>query len=178
MVRWLQAVVAGLCLALAAGPLAAQDGAPLNVTPAGVAMDGFDVVSYVADDRPALGLPEHAVGYQGATWLFASAANAAAFAAEPARYAPRHNGWCSYAVSEGYGAEVDFVNGWAVIDGALYLNWDGATRDLFVAEAARRVPAAQSNWPGVAAGLADGSAAFYRHADDATVGISHPQTLP
>jgi YHS domain-containing protein len=175
---FLRRCLIGLWFVLAALAAAAQEGAPLNATPDGIAMDGFDVVAYQAQGAPAQGLAEHAVTHAGATWLFASAANAAAFAADPARYAPRHNGWCSYAVSEGYGAEVDFVDGWAVIDGVLYLNWDRDTRDLFVAEQARRVPAAAANWPGVAAGLADGTADFYRHADDPAVGISHPQRLP
>jgi hypothetical protein len=166
-----------LWLALSASAALAQPEGPLNATPAGIAMDGFDVVAYQTQGAPALGLADHAVTHAGATWLFSSAAHAAAFAADPARYEPRHNGWCSYAVSEGYGAEVDFVNGWAVIDGALYLNWDAGTRDLFVADQARRVPAAAANWPGLAAGLSAGTAEFYRHADDPAVGISHPQRL-
>ena len=42
--------------------------------------------------------------YNGATWRFASAANKAAFDAEPARYAPQYGGYCAWAVSEGYTA--------------------------------------------------------------------------
>lgn len=168
---------AALGLALTASAAFAQSAAPLNKTADGIAMDGFDVVAYFTDKAPAKGLPEHAVEYEGATWLFATKAHADAFKANPAGFAPKSNGWCSYAVSEGYSAEVDFVKGWAVIDNALYLNWSEPVRDTFVAEQSKRIPASQANWPTVSAALADGSAKPYLHADDASVGISHPQPL-
>lgn len=173
-----RAIVLGLGVMAGATMALAETTAPLNMTADGIAMDGFDVVSYFTTAAPSKGDASYAVDYQGAQWLFSSAENAATFAANPARYAPQSNGWCSYAVSEGYGAEVDFVNGWAVIDGALYLNWDQSVRDLFMAEQDKRIPASQANWPAVSAGIGDGSVELYRHADDASVGISHPQQLP
>lgn len=161
---------------LLAGAAAAQT-APLNTTPEGVAMDGFDVVAYFTEGAPAKGTPENAVEYQGAQWLFSSPEHAEQFRANPASYAPRNNGWCSYAVSEGYSAEVDFVNGWSVIDNALYLNWSSEVRATFLAEQDARIPASEANWPTVAAGLTDGSITPYLHKDDPSAGISHPQAL-
>jgi len=157
-------------------PLSALADEVVNALESGLAMDGFDVVAYF-DGGPAKGSPDHAVEYKDKLWQFASADHAARFEADPAAYAPQFNGWCSYAVSEEYGAEVDFVNGWAVIDGKLYLNWDEETRDAFVAEQEARVEAAQSNWDGVHAGLKDGSVALYTHAGEG-VDIPHPQPLP
>jgi YHS domain-containing protein len=170
------AVIAAL-LALFAGMTTAETAAPLNVTADGIAMDGFDVVAYFTDSAPAKGNASHAVEYRGAQWLFSSAEHAATFSADPARYAPRNNGWCSYAVSEGYAADVDFIDGWAVIDGALFLNYSEDVRAEFLATKDRRIPATQANWPTVAAGLTDGSITPYRHADDPAVGIAHPQTI-
>lgn len=161
---------------LVAGAAMAQT-APLNTTPDGIAMDGFDVVAYFTDGAPAKGSPENAVEYQGARWLFASPEHAEQFRANPASFAPRNNGWCSYAVSEGYSAEVDFVKGWAVIDDALYLNWNEEIRATFLAEQKARIPASEANWPTVAAGLADGTMKPYLHKDDPSAGISHPQAL-
>ena len=119
----------------------------------------------------------HSLHHEGRPVYFCSAGCKAKFSADPARYAPRNNGWCTYAVSEGYSAEVDFVDGWSVLDGALYLNWDASVRDTFLADREWRIPAANENWPTVAAGLADGSITTYRHADDSSVGITHPQSL-
>jgi len=96
-------------LAFGLGIGAAQADQAVNALPGGVAMDGFDVVAYF-DGAPAQGSSAHGVEYKGKTWLFSSAENASAFAANPVAYEPQHNGWCSYAGSEGYGAEVDFVD--------------------------------------------------------------------
>jgi YHS domain-containing protein len=149
----------------------------VNATSEGIAVDGFDVVNYFTDNAPAEGLPEHSVSYLGRQWHFASAEHAAMFAADPAKYAPQVNGYCSYAASEGYAAEVDVIDGWAVIDGKLYLNWNAEVRDTFVAEQAARIPKVGTNTPKVLAGLLDGTTEFYPHSSDPSVGISHPQKL-
>lgn len=173
----LRGAAVGLLLVLAATMALAETKPPLNQTADGVAMDGFDVVAYFADAKPAKGDAAFAVDYEGASWLFTSQANADTFSADPTRYAPKNNGWCSYAVSEGYAADVDFVNGWSVIDDALYLNYNEDTRSEFLAEKDKRILAAQTNWPTVSAGLVDGSVTLYRHAEDPDVKISHPQPL-
>ncbi len=105
-----------------------------------------------------------------------SADKTAAFAADPVAYEPQHNGWCSYAVYKGYGAEVDFVDGWSVVNGKLYLNWDAETREAFLAEQSSRIAAAEAKWPELHAGLLDGSADMYTHAGEGA-DISHPQQL-
>jgi len=167
---------AALALTLFIGAGTAHAGELVNAQADGVAMDGFDVVAYHTTGAAAKGSASHSVEYKRKAWLFSSAENASSFAANPAKYEPRYNGWCSYAVSEGYGAEVDFVNGWAVLDGKLYLNWDEETRDAFVAERSDRIRQAEENWPSVHAGLQDGSVDMYTHADEG-VDIIHPQQL-
>lgn len=162
-------------LSLAVGSAKAQE--LVNATKDGIAIDGFDAVAYLEMGRPVKGLPEFSLNHKGATWLFASAAHRDAFAADPSQFEPQFNGWCSYAVSEGYGAEVDFVNGWAVLDEKLYLNWDEDTKNAFLAEKDKRQQAADENWPGVKMGMADGSVQIYRHETEG-VDIVHPQEAP
>ncbi len=157
------------------GASRAQSDEFVNALTDGVAMDGFDVVAYF-DGAPAKGLASYSVNYKGTWWLFRSPENAAAFEADPGAYEPRYNGWCAYAVSEGYGAEVDFVNGWSVLEGKLYLNWDADTRDAFLSEQSTRIERAERNWPGLHAALLEGSAAMYTHAGEG-VAIIHPQQL-
>jgi YHS domain-containing protein len=168
--------VAALALTVSIGAGTSHAGELVNAQADGVAMDGFDVVAYHTAGAPAKGIASRSVEYKGKTWLFSSAENASKFSADPERYAPRYNGWCSYAVSEGYGAEVDFVNGWAVLDGKLYLNWDEETRDALVDEQSKRIPQAKENWPSVHAGLQDGSVDMYTHTGEG-VDIAHPQQL-
>ena len=149
----------------------------MNATPEGVAVNGFDVVAYFADGAPREGVADHSVRYLDKDWYFATAEHAALFAANPAAYAPQANGYCSYAVSEGYAAEVDVIDGWTVIDNKLYLNWNKDVRDTFVSETDARVPKVTANSSKVLAGLLDGTTDFYPHSSDPSVDISHPQRL-
>ena len=143
----------------------------------GVAMDGFDVVAYFRDERPRKGNDQHVVEYKGVTWKFHSAENAQDFRNNPTAFEPLYNGWCAYAVSEGYAAEVDFINGWSILDGKLYLNWNASVSKSFRAEQQRRRPKADKNWPGVHDMLVDGSLEISRHKVVFGVGIKHPQEL-
>jgi hypothetical protein len=122
------------------------------------------------------GSPLFAIEHKQKSWLFSNAQNAELFEQSPVLYEPQFNGWCSYAVSEGYGAEVDFVNGWAVIEDKLYLNWDQETQNLFVSENNRRRVSADRNWKKVHAGMLDGSVELYTYSDEGA-SISHPQRL-
>jgi YHS domain-containing protein len=73
----------------------------VNVDSKGVILKGYDAVAYFTQGKPIKGNPEIKSTYQGATYLFSSAANKAAFDKNPARYAPRYGGFCAYGVSIG-----------------------------------------------------------------------------
>lgn len=166
---------------LAVGLLAnsAQASEQLNTTSDGLAMDGFDVVSYFTASKPAKGTGEFTHEYRDATWVFATAENRDLFAAEPAKYEPRYNGWCANAVSKGYAADVDFVNGWAVIDGSLHLFWANGTKHNFFSDVKAKRVRAEDNWPTVFSGIVDGTVKFPRHSEHfESVGITHPQEAP
>ncbi len=150
----------------------------VNTTTAGIAVDGFDMLAYFELGRAVKGSADHSVTYKGAQWLFASPDHRNAFAANPARYAPKYNGFCAVAVSEGAAAEVDFVNGWTIVDGALFLNWSADVKRIFLAELSERLPAAQRNWPDVHFDMRAGIRQVARHADFPEEGIVHPQPAP
>ncbi|MEM7123221.1 MAG: YHS domain-containing (seleno)protein [Pseudomonadota bacterium] len=150
----------------------------INTTPEGVAIDGYDTVAYFTTGAATKGDAAYTAEWEGATWHFASAENRDTFTADPAAYAPQHGGWCSYAASDDYIAEVDVIDGWSIQDGKLYLNWDVDTKDAFVEEADDRIASAHENWPGLKTGLSEGAAEISRHADYPDYnphGIAHPQ---
>ncbi len=150
----------------------------VNTTPEGVAMDGYDAVNYFTEHKAAKGSPDHSASWNGTTYWFVSAEHRDAFKAEPEKYAPQYNGWCAWAVSEGYAAEVDVVNGWLVHDGKLYVNWNEGVRDALKAELDTRVAKGASTWPTVESGLKDGTVDVARHADypaENNSQIAHPQ---
>ena len=116
----------------------------------GIAVDGSDVVGYFTDGAPVAGDPAITFDYMGATWLFASAANRDAFAADPARYAPQYGGYCAYAVSQGYTAS-SVPEAWSIVDDKLYLNFSISVRRRWERDIPGHIASANANWPTVLA---------------------------
>lgn len=110
------------------------------------AIGGYDPVAYFAQGQAVPGEPQFHHVWNGAKWLFSSAENRDAFAADPAKYAPQFGGYCAYAVSEGYTANSD-PTVWSVVDDRLYLNYNEAVAERWSAEQAVRIQTAQKNWP-------------------------------
>jgi YHS domain-containing protein len=97
LVRWLFAVcLPALLIATVAAanpPIAAVN------TENGVAIKGYDPVSYFEGGKPQLGLPNFSITYKGAVYRFASAEHRDRFIAMPEKFAPQYGGYCAYAIS-------------------------------------------------------------------------------
>jgi YHS domain-containing protein len=94
--------------------------APQNLTKSGVAINGFDAVSYFSA-KPQKGKSSLNFSYNAATYYFCNAENKATFEANPAKYAPAYGGWCAYAMGEtGDKVEIDPMT-FKIIDGKVYL---------------------------------------------------------
>lgn len=118
-----------------------------NIDNSGVAIDGYDVVSY-HNGSPVVGTASHQTTWGGATYHFTSAENLAAFTADPARYAPAYGGWCAYAMADGDFVEVD-PERFLITDGRLYLFYDGTWGDtlpLWQADAGQLQVRADQAW--------------------------------
>lgn len=118
---------------------------PVNGSPA---IQGYDPVAYFQQGEPVKGVPQFTVQWNGSTWLFASAANRDAFKAEPAKYAPQYGGYCSYAVSRGYTADID-PQAFTIANGKLYLNYSMSVRERWERERDANIVKADKNWPGL-----------------------------
>ena len=93
------AMLAGLALpALAQGIVTTVVTDPLT----GVALDGYDPVSYFTESEPRLGSPDYEFVWAGVPWYFASAANRDVFMRAPDVYAPQHGGYCEMSLARGY----------------------------------------------------------------------------
>src|SRR5690348_11795089 len=67
----------------------------------GLALQGYDPVSFFLDEGLKPGLPEHEVIWNGIAWRFASAANREAFAQDPEAYVPQFGGYDPTALARG-----------------------------------------------------------------------------
>jgi YHS domain-containing protein len=114
----------------------------------GLAIDGYDPVAYVTEQKPVKGLPEFHAEFRGSTFLFASALHREAFAADPAKYAPQYGGYCAYGMSMGYKATID-PEAFSVVHDTLYLNYSEAVRTRWLSDVSGHIQQANANWPEV-----------------------------
>ena len=141
-------VLAATLSLAAAASLPALAGKDRVYTKGDAAASGYDVVAYFTEQRSVPGSGAHTADYDGATWRFASAANRAAFEADPAKYAPQYGGYCAYAVSQGYTASTD-PEAWKIVDDKLYLNYSKSVQRKWEANQSTFITDANANWPKV-----------------------------
>ena len=120
----------------------------LNVSRRELAVHGYDVVAYAVDGVAARGRSEHEFRWNGAVWRFATAAHRDQFEKDPARYAPQFGGYCAWAVSRGYTADVD-PEAWKIVDGKLYLNYSKRVQRIWEQDIPGNIARGVVNWPGV-----------------------------
>lgn len=141
------AMVIGLVASVVAqGPPASA----VNVDAQGVALHGRDAVAYFTDSKAVPGSARFEHQWNGARWLFASAANRDTFARAPEKYAPQFGGYCSWAVSRNYTADVD-PSAFAVVNGRLYLNYSTEVQARWRTDRDGNITKAEGHWPGLLA---------------------------
>lgn len=120
----------------------------LNVDAKGIALKGFDPVSYRSPNGPAQGKPELSAKHEGATYLFATAANRDAFKADPGKYAPAFGGFCAMGVALNKKLDVD-PQLWRIVDGKLYLNVHKGAQTRWLEDPKGNIAKAAANWPDI-----------------------------
>lgn len=147
--RYLRSILATLLLAttlpILAGNWNVDEGGTFT-RGTGAVIKGHDPVAYFTEGKPVKGSAEHAHEHDGHTFWFTSEANRQTFAADPEKYAPQYGGYCAWAVSQGYTADID-PNAWAIHDGRLYLNYDANIQSRWEADIPGHIARADTNWP-------------------------------
>jgi hypothetical protein len=142
--------VALVCAAaVVAVSLSAQPKRVVNTGDRGqLAVKGYDVVAYATESKPAVGRAEFEYRWNGAIWRFTSASNRDAFSRDPEIYAPQFGGYCAWAVSRGYTADID-PEAWRIVDGKLYLNYSKRVQRMWEQDVRGNIVKGQANWPAV-----------------------------
>jgi len=68
---------------------------------AGIALGGYDSVSYFQNKKPIKGSQDIVTDYEGAKYQFSSQENKEIFLQNPEQYIPSYGGFCAIAMSEG-----------------------------------------------------------------------------
>ena len=87
----------------------------------GVALGGYDVVSYFTNNEPMRGSNAHSAEYMGATYYFASDEHRQQFADNPSKYVPAYGGYCAFAMAVGNGKVPSDPRTFKLYNGRLYL---------------------------------------------------------
>jgi len=142
------ALAASFFVFLIAAPAAADQPPVHTGLLSRVAVGGYDPVAYFTQGQPVRGDARFRTTHAGYEYRFASAANLAAFRADPARYLPQYGGYCAWAVSNGYTAPGDPRN-WRIVDGRLYLNYNDEIQRRWEGDIPGHIRRANGNWPRV-----------------------------
>ena len=116
----------------------------------GIALEGYDPVSFFVSGQPTKGDPTIRATHNGATYLFASAESKASFEKSPGAYEPQFGGYCAYGVELGVLLPVD-ISTWVIRDGKLYLNYSKPVAGLFAKDPDASIKKARANWPKLSA---------------------------
>ena len=115
----------------------------------GVAIDGYDPVSYLADQRAVEGKKTLSLTHQGVIYYFSTQSHRDAFKADPAKYEPAYGGWCAFAMGDsGEKVEID-PETFKIVDGTLYLFYNRFFNNTLTSwnkNEARLKASADKNW--------------------------------
>jgi YHS domain-containing protein len=112
----------------------------------GLAIKGYDPVSYFTTGEPTPGLARFSTTYKGAAYRFVSAENRDRFIAAPEKFAPQYGGYCAYAISLNSIADID-PDEWAIVNNKLYLNNNILSQTLWSFDKSGNIVKGDRNWP-------------------------------
>ncbi|MCB1518168.1 MAG: hypothetical protein KDJ19_11200 [Hyphomicrobiaceae bacterium] len=118
----------------------------------GVALSGYDPVSYFTAGEPQMGSSELEFYWQGVSWYFASLANLENFRRAPEFYAPQFGGHGAMSMARGYLSQGD-PQIYLVLDDELFLFYSAGNKIAFqeIVNSARLD--ARQNWARLRDGL-------------------------
>jgi YHS domain-containing protein len=118
----------------------------VNVDARGVAIEGYDPVSYFTGIKPAKGDPKIEARYNGARYHFVSPEHRELFERDPAKYVPAYGGFCGYAASIGKVRPVR-PELWSFVDGQLVLQHSKGAVELWQKDVSGNKTKADALWP-------------------------------
>ncbi len=112
----------------------------------GVALEGYDPVTYFTDGKPAKGDPKIEATFNGALYHFVSQEHRATFEKEPTKYAPAYGGFCGYAASIGKVRPANPLL-WSVVEEQLIVQHTKGAVELWEKDVAGNKAKADKYWP-------------------------------
>lgn len=118
----------------------------------GVALEGYDAVSYFTEAAPVPGRPEYEHYWAGVPWYFATEANRDAFAQAPSAYAPVFGGYGAMSVARGF-LSAGNPRIYAILGNRLFLFYSTGNRAAFLVAPRAAYKKAAANWENLSQNL-------------------------
>jgi YHS domain-containing protein len=112
----------------------------------GVALEGYDPISYFADGKPAKGDAKIEATFNGALYHFNSQEHRETFEKNPVKYAPAYGGYCGYAASVGKVRPANPLV-WSIVDGRLIVQHTKGADELWQKDVPGNKMKADKYWP-------------------------------
>lgn len=123
----------------------ANSSRPVNINDKGVALRGFDPMSYFTGKGPVMGSEEYKTTFDGATYWFSSAENLAKFKANPVQYAPKFGGFCAMGIAKEKKVDSD-PTAWRIVDGYLFVLQNKEVQKNWLVDVSGNLKAATVSW--------------------------------
>jgi len=118
----------------------------VNTDRKGVALEGYDPISYFTDGKPMKGDSKIEATYNGALYHFVSQAHRETFEKSPSKYAPAYGGYCGYAASIGKVRPASPLV-WSIVDGQLIVQHTKGAAELWEKDVPGNKAKADKYWP-------------------------------
>lgn len=131
--------------------LVAKNGVPGGATLVltdrkGVALEGYDPISYFLDGKPVKGDPRIEATFNGALYHFVSQSHREMFERAPTKFAPAYGGYCGYAASIGKVRPANPLL-WSIVDGQLIVQHTRGAVELWEKDVPGNKSKADQLWP-------------------------------
>jgi YHS domain-containing protein len=112
----------------------------------GLALEGYDPMSYFTDGKPMKGDSMIEATFNGALYHFVSQEHRATFEKDPTKYAPAYGGFCGYAASIGKVRPANPLL-WSIVDGQLIVQHTKGAAELWEKDVQGNKGKADKYWP-------------------------------
>ena len=112
----------------------------------GVALEGYDPISYFTAGQPVKGDPKIEATYNGALYHFISQQHRETFEKSPSKYAAAYGGYCGYAASVGKVRPGNPLIR-SIVDGQLIVQHTKGTDELWQKDVTGNKAKADKYWP-------------------------------
>ncbi|MEM6735674.1 MAG: YHS domain-containing (seleno)protein [Bacteroidota bacterium] len=111
----------------------------------GIALKGYDVVAYHAEEKAIKGKQDLAYLWKGLEWRFYETKYLELFKTNPDKYVPQYGGYCAFGASQGYKARSK-PQSFYIGEGKLYLNFADYVQKRWLEDKSEKIKAADGLW--------------------------------